>query len=65
MTPLLEKGGPPGALYPNSKNGWINEELFVHWLKHFAAYAKPTQESSVLLILETPNQEVSRTWSVK
>lgn len=52
MTPLLEKDGPGGALYTNSNNGWINENLFVTWLKHFAAFAKPTKESLVLLILD-------------
>lgn len=59
MTPLLEKDGPPGALYTNSKNGWINEEIFVTWLKHFAGYAKPTQESPVLLILDNHSSHIS------
>lgn len=49
MTPLIEKDGPTGALYTNSKNGWINEDLFVIWLKHFTAFAKATQVSTVLL----------------
>lgn len=40
------------VLYMNFKNGWINEDIFVEWLKHFAAYAKPTQESSMPLILD-------------
>lgn len=43
MTPLLEKDGPAGALYTNSKNGWINEELFVTWVKHFAAFVNSGQ----------------------
>ncbi|KAL0852338.1 hypothetical protein ABMA28_000541 [Loxostege sticticalis] len=47
MTPLLEKDGPAGALYTNSKNGWINEELF------------PTQESPVLLILDNHSSHIS------
>lgn len=59
MTPLLEKDGPAGALYTNSKNGWINEDLFVTWLKHFAAFAKPTQESPVLLILDNHSSHIS------
>ena len=59
MTPLLEKDGPPGALYTNSKNGWINEQLFVDWLQHFAAYVKPTQESPVLLILDNHSSHIS------
>lgn len=59
MTPLLEKDGPAGALYTNSKNGWINEDLFVTWLTHFAAFAKPTQESPVLLILDNHSSHIS------
>lgn len=59
MTPLLEKDGPVGAIYTNSKNGWINEDLFVTWLKHFAAFAKPTKESPVLLILDNHSSHIS------
>lgn len=59
MTPFLEKDGPAGALYTNSKNGWINEDLFVTWLKHFAAFAKPPQESPVLLILDNHSSHIS------
>ncbi|CAG4918332.1 unnamed protein product [Colias eurytheme] len=59
MTPLLEKDGPSGALHTNSKNGWINEDLFVTWLKHFAAFAKPTQESPVLLIMDNHSSHIS------
>lgn len=49
MTPLIEKDGPTGALYTNSKNGWINEDLFVIWLKHITAFAKATQVLPMLL----------------
>ncbi|XP_050309282.1 uncharacterized protein LOC126745467 [Anthonomus grandis grandis] len=59
MTPLLEKDGPPGAFYTHSKNGWINEELFVEWLKHFAAYVKPTEDSPVLVILDNHSSHIS------
>lgn len=59
MRHLLEKDGPASALYTDSKNGWINEELFVTWLKHFAAFTKPTQESPVLLILDNHSSHIS------
>lgn len=52
MSHLLEKGGPEGAIYHCSKNGWINEELFAIWLEHFAKNVKPTKEDPVLLILD-------------
>lgn len=52
MSPLLQKDGPINAIYHCSKNGWINEELFVIWLDHFIAYSKPTKESPVLLVMD-------------
>ncbi|XP_045461681.1 uncharacterized protein LOC123671731 [Harmonia axyridis] len=52
MTPTLEKDGPTGAIYKCSDNGWINEELFLQWLKHFTQYAKPSAEEPILLILD-------------
>ncbi|XP_046683563.1 MFS-type transporter clz9-like [Homalodisca vitripennis] len=50
MSPLLKKD--INAIYECSKNGWINEDLFLVWLDHFIAYAKPTKESPVLLIMD-------------
>jgi hypothetical protein len=42
MNPTLEKGGLEGSIYRYSKNGWINEELFMVWLEHFSKFVKPT-----------------------
>ncbi|KAF2890152.1 hypothetical protein ILUMI_16021 [Ignelater luminosus] len=39
-SPLLEKYGPPGAIYDCSKNGWTNESLFFKWLQHFKTFVK-------------------------
>lgn len=58
-TQLLKKDGSQGVMYTNSKNGWINEGIFVEWPKHFAAYVKPTQEPSVLLILDNHSSHIS------
>lgn len=52
MSPVLQKGGPPGAAYACSKNGWSNEELFMDWLKHFHEHVRPNTEKPVLLILD-------------
>lgn len=41
-----------GSLYKCSDNGWINEDLFYQWLKHFTGHATPTIEEPVLLILD-------------
>ncbi|CAG4958811.1 unnamed protein product [Colias eurytheme] len=36
INPQLEKDDLAGAIYKCSDNGWINENLFFEWLKHFA-----------------------------
>ncbi|KMQ86136.1 pogo transposable element with krab domain-like protein [Lasius niger] len=35
-----------------SDSGWINENLFCDWLRHFISFAKPSKEAPVLLILD-------------
>ncbi|KAH9636306.1 hypothetical protein HF086_003273 [Spodoptera exigua] len=59
MTPALEKDGPTGAIYKCLDNGWINEELFLQWLKHFIQYAKPSAEEPILLILDNHASHIS------
>lgn len=59
MSPQLEKGGPAGAIYKCSHNGWSNEELFLDWLKHFKDNAKPTEEDPVLLIMDNHGSHIS------
>lgn len=55
----LEADGPRGALYRCSKNGWINEDLFVDWLKHFANHTKPSEKDPILLILDNHSSHIS------
>lgn len=52
MSSNLKKNGPPGASYMCSDNGWMIEELFVEWLKHFHQFTKISQEDPVLLIVD-------------
>jgi hypothetical protein len=52
MSPLLEKDGPPCAIYHCPKSGWTNEDLFVVWLKNFARHTRSSIENPVLLILD-------------
>lgn len=59
MTPLLERGGPVGALYRCTHNGWSNEELFQDWLEHFKKFCKPTKEDPVLLLLDNHGSHIS------
>lgn len=57
--PALEYDGPRGAIYRCSKNGWINEDLFLDWLKHFATFTKPSQNEPILLILDNHSSHIS------
>lgn len=49
---ILGKGAPPMSIIECTKNGWIKEDIFMIWLKHFATFMKPTREEPVLLILD-------------
>uniref|UniRef100_A0A2A4J4D1 Ig-like domain-containing protein n=1 Tax=Heliothis virescens TaxID=7102 RepID=A0A2A4J4D1_HELVI len=55
----LETDGPRGAVYRCSKNGWINEDLFVDWLKHFAEFTKPSENEPILLVLDNHASHIS------
>lgn len=59
MSPHLKEGGPIGAVYTCSKNGWINENLFFDWLQHFSNNTKPTQADPILLILDNHSSHIS------
>ncbi|XP_030757551.1 uncharacterized protein LOC115883338 [Sitophilus oryzae] len=40
------------AIYRCSKSGWITEDLFLEWLKHFAQYVNVSTVDPVLVILD-------------
>ena len=48
----LMNGAPPGAIGDCQKNGWIDERLFMVWLKHFASIVRPSPDRKVLLLLD-------------
>lgn len=52
MAAGLERNGPPGSIYHCSKNGWINEDLFRIWLRHFVNFTNASKENPVLLIVD-------------
>lgn len=52
MSDLLKKDGPIGAVFECSKKGWINEELFIVWLKHFVKITCATPDNPILLLLD-------------
>lgn len=66
---------PPFFVYPRKKfkdfmltnaptgsaniSGWMNAEIFLDYIKHFAKYAKPSLESPVLLIFDNHESHIS------
>jgi hypothetical protein len=52
MKEELKNGAPPGSLVTNNKSGWMDEDLFMDWLRHFHSFVKSTKERPVLLILD-------------
>jgi len=52
MNQLLLRGSPPGTIGGVSDNGWVTSDLFLQWLEHFIAIAKPTKEQKVILLVD-------------
>ena len=42
----------PGAIGVPSPSGWIDTNLFVHYLHHFVEHTKPSESKPVLVILD-------------
>ncbi|XP_072392442.1 uncharacterized protein [Diabrotica undecimpunctata] len=59
MSPLLQRGGPPGAIYRCSHNGWSNEDLFLDCLKHFQRTTKSSEEDPLLLLMDNHGIHIS------
>ena len=48
----LQDGAPPGSMVTCNESGWMTQETFCDWMKHFIACVKPSKEKKVLLILD-------------
>lgn len=46
------RGGPPGCIGEANGSGWMNEETFLIFMKHFVKQVRPTPENKVLLLLD-------------
>ncbi|XP_041377445.1 uncharacterized protein LOC121389863 [Gigantopelta aegis] len=53
------KNGPPGCIGGANPSGWINEELFLGYLKHFIRHTRCSKEKKVLLILDNHETHIS------
>nr|CAH7753508.1 unnamed protein product [Callosobruchus chinensis] len=52
MKPELLNGTPPGTVARCHPSGWIQQEIFTDWLRHFIEHVKPSESSQVVLILD-------------
>ena len=48
----LQDGAPQGSVVLCNESGWMTQETFLLWLKHFIATVNPTPERKVLLVLD-------------
>lgn len=53
------RDGPVGCVGSCNPSGWMNEDIFVAFLKHFVQHVKPTKQSPVLLLLDNHETHLS------
>ena len=52
MKAEMTQCAPPGTVFSTQEKGWMSNEGFLEWLKHFISVVKPTKEAKVVLILD-------------
>lgn len=55
----LYNDAPIGSLPLISDSGYMNNETFLEWLRHFANYTQPSADNKVLLILDNHSSHIS------
>ncbi len=49
---LLLKHAPPGSIASFHSSGWMQNDVFVKWFRHFVTHTNPTAENPILLLLD-------------
>jgi len=52
MKAEMTNGAPPGTVFSSQEKGWMSNEGFLEWLKHFIYVVKPSKEAKVVLLLD-------------
>ncbi|XP_064595954.1 uncharacterized protein LOC135462656 [Liolophura sinensis] len=52
-------GAPPGAIGSAARSGWMNEELYLEYLRHFINHTRCSKDRPVLLILDNVESHIS------
>lgn len=56
---LMLSGAPPGSLGLATPTGWMNAELFVQVMRHFAKHTSASLENPALLIFDNHESHLS------
>ncbi|XP_067932915.1 uncharacterized protein [Watersipora subatra] len=56
---FMLNGTPPRSRGAAHVSGWMNQEIFLQWLKHFAKHAKCSHQHPVLLLMDNHTSYVS------
>ncbi|XP_041845662.1 uncharacterized protein LOC121642781 [Melanotaenia boesemani] len=57
--PFFTNNGPPGCIGTANGSGWMQEEDFLVFLRHFQIHTKSSLESKVLLLLDNHSSHLS------
>ncbi|KAK0131245.1 hypothetical protein N1851_034067 [Merluccius polli] len=57
--PHFIRGGPEGSIGTANGSGWMQEDDFVVYLRHFVHYTRPTDDNKILLLLDNHSSHVS------
>lgn len=57
--PHMLNGAPPGTAGAASKSGWVNSEIFLKILQHFAKHTKCSKEDPVILFMDSHEAHIS------
>jgi hypothetical protein len=52
MKAEMTVGAPPGTVFGTQEKGWMSNDGFLVWLRHFISVVKPSMQSKVILVLD-------------
>ncbi len=58
IQPYMTNSAPVGTLGLAQPTGWMNEELFLHVMKHFVKYSHSSKENPSLLIMDNHESHI-------
>lgn len=62
MKSELLDGAPPGTVAVCHPSGWMQQQIFTEWMRHFIGHVKPSNADPVLLVLDGRSMVSSCSW---